>query len=892
MVQTADVIFRDFATDGIPASGKHEPRKVEIREWGALLEAGLNGLASNSGLVYQTRAELNANLNYPSLTMVWVVADPAPANNGIYQKLGASGSGSWLRLLDLPYSFIRASDVGAGTPNAIQATTSVAVPSADAGALIALNVFETNTGSPVTVSFNGGATLTIKTNAGNDVAVGGLTSGMIVAGYVSGSTFRLLSDQASAAIVAAAEAAQAAAEAARDQAVAAAATVTAPKATVALAIADDPAVDPEYYDIAYFDTAYQTGSGAKWRKVAVDPGLVAGAAFQNANLTWYVNDSEWLKPEQFGRIGVDAATDTAAWVRLVAAANYRGGKLKVRLANDLNLNGTGTASDSQTFTNFSSIWIRGNDVEVYQRNSLSKTFKFIAANAKTKVTGVELVGYAEQQINAAITPNEIDFALSSGNAVAAIYAEDLEELYLNKVTTRNHAGRDVHCAGVLHLKGRDLDLVGLGPVYNDPIRDAHQGNGEDAAIYHIPKPGGAGYYEPTTTTAWRQTLDVCNSRIKWHSFCIRTILNKAIILHGNQFDYTPGQHHVYDSDSDGHSIIGNQFGYCRQIAYKTQLENIAGLSYGAPYDANKVGGYAVGDVVRAFSILWICKTAYTPAGAAFSSANWNEHPRYKRRGGVWQGNTFDDCVQGVGVIENTQVYGLNIWTLGYVVTGNTFNRCGEAIYMDRCWEATVAKNNTHGSEYGFYGRNFSGTMKGNDFWDTGKNCILIIGVSKASKLEGNTFGNYGQTGTDDPTRSAVYVLAPNADAPPAKADVPRVFFGENAFMHYVKNAAADTADAPGGLLVISTDAACVWEIEGTHGTPTTKLFRIDGTVEYQHRNHFPGFFNTAQNLPLWTLSHVATRTIDGASTTSNVRDALATLVDELAQATRRITRRN
>jgi hypothetical protein len=662
-----------------------------------------------------------------------------------------------------------------------------------------------------------------------------------------------------------------------------------PRNTVALAIADDPAVDPEYYDIAYFDTAYQTGSGAKWRKVSSNPGLVAGAAFQNANGAWYINDSEWLKPEQFGRIGVDAATDTAAWVRLVAAANHRGGKLKVRVSNDLNLNGTGTATDSQTFTNFSSIWVRGDDVEVYQRNSLSKTFKFIASGAKTKVTGIECVGYAEQQIDASITPNEIDFDSSSGNAVAAIYAEDLFELTVKRFSTRNHAGRDIDCRDVLHLKGRDLDLVGLGPEYNDPLGDGHQGNGEDAAIYHIPKPGGAGYYDPVASNAWRQTIDVCNSRIKWHSFCIRTILNKAIILHGNEFEYTPGQHHVYDSDSDGHSIIGNQFGYCRQIAYKTQLENIAGLSYGAPWQA--ATAYDVGDIVRAFSIPWIANTAHT-SGGSFSSTNWDIHPRYRRRGGIWQGNTFDDCLEGVGVIENTQVYGTNIWTEGYVVTGNTFNRCGEAIYMDRCWEATVANNNTHGCEYGFYGRNFSGTMKGNDFWDTGKNCILIIGVSKASKLEGNTFGNYGQTGSDNVTRSAVYVLAPNSDAPPAKADVPRVFFGENAFMHYVKTGNADTADALGDFLVLSTDAACVWEIEGTHGTPTSKLFRIDGSVGYQHRNHFAGFFNTAQDLPLWTLDFSNTRTINGSSTASNVRDAVATLASELSQAGRRITRRN
>lgn len=221
MPQLAETIFRDFTTDGIPASGGHEPRKVEIREWGTWLEGFANAVGANGGLVYATKALLDADLAHPANTSAWVIGDSTAANNGIYRKSSGSGSGSWTRVADLPYSFIKASDTGAGTPNAIQATTSIPVPSADGAALIALNIFETNTGSPVTVSFNGGAALTVKTNSGNDIAAGGLAAGMIVVGYKSGSTFRLLSDQASAALLAAVEAAANRAEEARDAALAA-----------------------------------------------------------------------------------------------------------------------------------------------------------------------------------------------------------------------------------------------------------------------------------------------------------------------------------------------------------------------------------------------------------------------------------------------------------------------------------------------------------------------------------------------------------------------------------------------------------------------------------------------------------------------------------------------
>lgn len=211
MVQTANTIWRDFEADGIPSSGDHDPKKSEIRTWGTWVEGIISAFTSGGGLVFTSKAALDAKLTPDADTLAWVIGDPVVENNGIYQKQGASGTGSWTRVSDLPFSFIIASDAGAGTPNAIQATTSIPV---SASALIWMNVADTNTASPVTVSFNGGSALTIKTNSGNDIVAGGLAAGMIVMGVVSGSTFRLISDQSSAAILAAAEAAADRAEAA------------------------------------------------------------------------------------------------------------------------------------------------------------------------------------------------------------------------------------------------------------------------------------------------------------------------------------------------------------------------------------------------------------------------------------------------------------------------------------------------------------------------------------------------------------------------------------------------------------------------------------------------------------------------------------------------------
>lgn len=205
-------VWRDYVADGVPSSGPAKPVKSDIRQWGTWIESIISAFTSNGGLIYTSKAQMDADLLHGAKSSAWVIGDPVVANNGIYQKQLGSGLGSWTRVSDLPYSFIIASDVGAGTANAIQATTSIPVSSS---ALVWMNIFEANTASPVTVSFNGETALTIKTNSGNDVAANGLTAGSIVMGIVSGSTFRLISDQASASIVAAAEAAKVAAEAAQ-----------------------------------------------------------------------------------------------------------------------------------------------------------------------------------------------------------------------------------------------------------------------------------------------------------------------------------------------------------------------------------------------------------------------------------------------------------------------------------------------------------------------------------------------------------------------------------------------------------------------------------------------------------------------------------------------------
>ncbi|WHO22636.1 glycosyl hydrolase family 28-related protein [Agrobacterium tumefaciens] len=300
-------IWRDFETDGIPSSGPHKPRKSDIRTWSSWVEGILSAFTNTGGLVYSTLASLSSDLNHSPNSMAWVIGDETASNNGVYMKVGASGSGSWTRVADLPYSFVTAEDEGAGTPNAIEATSSLPV---SGSALVLLNVFETNTASPVTVSFNGNSALTIKSNSGGDILPGGLQSGMLVMGRISGSTFRLVSDQVSTAIIAEAEAVLSQVEIIRDVVLGAVPNVFSPtRATL------------KTLDVGTTQEAYLTERGREgqfiWRTgnyaphVSSDPqegiyvkadGIAASAG------AWVRVYSGGLKPEYFGA-KVDGLTD-------------------------------------------------------------------------------------------------------------------------------------------------------------------------------------------------------------------------------------------------------------------------------------------------------------------------------------------------------------------------------------------------------------------------------------------------------------------------------------------------------------------------------------------------------------------------------------------------------
>jgi hypothetical protein len=136
-----------------------------------IYDALTSGMQAGGGVVFVTKAQADGKLSYNEDQMAWVVLDATAANNGIYQKNGAEGTGGWSRVADLPYEIIKLTATG-GTANDIIASMSPQVPTDPASKLYELTPTATNTG-PVTVNTN-----PVKDRLGSNLAADTLIAGV------------------------------------------------------------------------------------------------------------------------------------------------------------------------------------------------------------------------------------------------------------------------------------------------------------------------------------------------------------------------------------------------------------------------------------------------------------------------------------------------------------------------------------------------------------------------------------------------------------------------------------------------------------------------------------------------------------------------------------------
>jgi len=295
-VHTGAEVFRDYVTDGVPASGTHKVEKAQARALFTLYESLLNGSAA--GLAYATLAAINADLAHAASTLAIVYGDSTAANNGTYVKAGGSGVGSWSRIGDLPNAVIRLTVTG-GTGDAIVATAPE-TPTVPANKIYLLTPGATNSGA-TTIAVNGEAAVAIKNNFGSTLVANSLVVGAPVAMIWSMDHYRLLVSLAvdTAGVVADAVAARDDAEDARDAAIAAvpdSLTIS----TIAASIVPAPVLALRPVGFSVVDPLAST-----WKRVSA-PGVTMPWHKQSSDGQWWEIADHIAHPFMFGNVGKGA----------------------------------------------------------------------------------------------------------------------------------------------------------------------------------------------------------------------------------------------------------------------------------------------------------------------------------------------------------------------------------------------------------------------------------------------------------------------------------------------------------------------------------------------------------------------------------------------------------
>jgi hypothetical protein len=291
MTQTAADTFRDYAVTGVPASGVNQVSKSDVRGLLTFYESLLSG--STAGITFVDRATLYANIAYAANVTAIVYNDTTANYNGLYQKYGASGAGSWNRIGDLPNSIVRISATG-GTGDAIIATAPE-TPIVPGNKLYLLTTTAANT-TATTINVNGAGAVAIMNAFGSNLAANSLLNGsqVLMAWAVDHYQLLISASVDASAILAAAQAAATASAASAT----ASSTSSSTAQTYALVAG---AAAARFARIA--TTANQTLSGLTAidgvTPVAGDKILAKAQTTLSQNGVWLAAAGAWTRPTDF-----------------------------------------------------------------------------------------------------------------------------------------------------------------------------------------------------------------------------------------------------------------------------------------------------------------------------------------------------------------------------------------------------------------------------------------------------------------------------------------------------------------------------------------------------------------------------------------------------------------
>lgn len=184
----AQLIYRDYNSNGVPASGPYNPRKSDMRLWGAAIGnaiAQVLGVASVGAVGFEQQSGLYADLNYAQGTIGEVLLDTG-SKNGTYLKIGNSGTGSWSQVSTSLFGLTPTWTIGSVTELTPGSTPTAAVGGTAAAPTLLLGIPT----SPA--SFTLGSFSVLPPNEVPTFSIGGTSSNpTIIAAMPASTTFLL-----------------------------------------------------------------------------------------------------------------------------------------------------------------------------------------------------------------------------------------------------------------------------------------------------------------------------------------------------------------------------------------------------------------------------------------------------------------------------------------------------------------------------------------------------------------------------------------------------------------------------------------------------------------------------------------------------------------------------
>lgn len=450
------------------------------------------------------------------------------------------------------------------------------------------------------------------------------------------------------------------------------------------------------------------GGAGVFVEVGSNPGHPA--SFQSADgAYWELARTTGVIPNHVGRVGVNAATDTAtidAWLSCLDAG-YSSGRW---LGETYKVNGT-----RLKVLIGKRVIVDGGGSKLIQQQTFANTLYFQRA-ALVEVFGFEFTGYGAINPATEYHGDPGDVNPGSFKNVSAVSAFACDKVIIRDNISRYHVGFDF---STTNCKSTDISNNECQGVGRPTIKDGDLGT----AAIGIDWDGDATYGLPTLSEL-AGIGRACGNRIYNHGFGVLAAFLNALDCEGNNIGPISGQHPFYLTGNNGVHVHNNECFEAGEIGIKIMLSREHLTFLNIP-DWTAATNYFTGQDVKNGGNVYRAPSDFT-SGATFGDDTlWLISPIQDHEGCHIHDNEIRDCQEGIHVVWGPTVEGYNMVQNGLSIHDNTIRRVEGYGIKTAYYRGDILNNQIDDAQfYGVYAIYGGGEIAGNKIYRSGRSGIL------------------------------------------------------------------------------------------------------------------------------------------------------------------------